>query len=519
MDGVDKLQIEDELLLPHDINPKSSGFKVPFSTKFKQWFANNRWKCLIGAILLVTACIVIPVAIKKSKEGPKQELSYQCSELGVQAIQLATSQLTGAYGRLTQMCTQFGNRLSGSQSLENAITWLQGQMIKDGFENVQTQQVSVTNWKRGNEWASMQAPYFKKMNILGLGGSISTNGTNVTLADGSITGQVVVVSNFTQLDEIGPSGIVNGKIVLFNAVFVNYSSTVAYRVGGAVAAAQYGAIAALVRSVTPYSLGTPHTGGMHYQQGVTQIPTAAVTLEDADLIQGLVDMGENVTVNLYMEAQTLPNAISRNVMGEITGSEYPDQVVVIGGHIDSWDVGQGAVDDGGGVMVAYETLVLLKALGIQPKRTIRMVAWTNEENGAAGSVQYQKEFGAQTFFSIETDNGVTTPQGMTVSGLADSDLEDLQSIANTVIIPYLGGPYNIFIGETGTDNEPLLANAPGGNFAVDMSQYFWFHHSEGDALNKINQTQLDQCVGVMAALSVCIANYNTPLTLVSTSSS
>eukprot|EP01132_Coremiostelium_polycephalum_P004987 gene4987-6209_t len=454
--------VEDNLLLPIDINQKTS----------------------------------FPLSISQ-----KIALSYNCDENGKKVVNQALKG-TNAFNRLSTMCTSFGNRLSGSVALENTIDWVQQQMISDGLENVHTDPVSVTHWVRNNEYASIQSPYYKKMNILGLGGSVNT-----TSQDG-VTAEVVVVSNFQQLDQIGTT--VQGKIVLFNNIFTNYSSTVQYRVRGASAASKYGAVACLVRSVTPYSLGTPHTGGMYYDPNYPKIPTAAITLEDADLIQGLVNLNKTVTVQLYMEAQTLPNAISRNVMGEITGSDYPDEVVVLGGHIDSWDVGQGAMDDGGGLMVAWEAVNLIKSLGIKPKRTIRVVGWTNEENGAAGGAEYAKLYSNETFFSIETDGGATTPYGFTIGGASTKTIDALQTIANKVLSPI--GSNSISAGEVGTDNEPLVdAGVPGASLVTNMTQYFWFHHSEGDAIDKMDPKQMDLCVATLAAMSICLANFNGPL--------
>jgi len=486
--------IEDNLLLPHEVN-RNRKVKITFLHKIKNYLVKN-WKVilLLFVILLLISCtIIIPISILRNKT---KNLSSQCDEHGKKIVESALKG-TEAYSRLATMCTLFGNRLSGTQALEDTIDWIQTQMINDGLENVHTDNVSVTHWVRGNENAYMLAPYYKKLNMLGLGGSISTNGVN-------ITAPVLVVNSFDELDQVQSQA--KGKIVLFNAVFTNYSSTVQYRASGAIAAAKYGAVASLIRSVTPYSLGTPHTGSMHYQDGVTQIPAAAITLEDADLIQGLVNFNKSVTIQLYMEAQTLPNAISRNVMGEITGSEFPEQVVVIGGHIDSWDVGQGAMDDGGGVMVSWEAVRLIKALGIKPKRTIRVVAWTNEENGAAGGQNYAALYANETFFSIETDGGATTPLGFTVSS-SSKTLSALSTIAEHVLKPI--GSTSITEGEVGTDNSFLVdAGVPGAQLVTNMTQYFWFHHSEGDAIDKMDPAQMDECVGTMAAMALCIANFN-----------
>ncbi|EFA79460.1 peptidase M28 domain-containing protein [Heterostelium album PN500] len=484
-----------DILLPSSVsnsNNKSSSFTIfrDCGSKLKK---NRNILIVIGLILFVIlAAIVIPVVILHYKKP--DVLSDNCSADSSQLIS-ATTKGTLAFAKLTEMCTRFGNRLSGSDALENAIDWVKQKMIDDGLDNVQTEDVMVTHWVRGNEHASIQSPYYKKMNILGLGGSINT-----TSSDG-ITAPVMVVSSFDDLK--ARCAAAAGNIVLFNVPFTNYSSTVRYRSGGAVAAAQCNAVAALVRSITPYSLGTPHTGMMSYQSGVTQIPTAAITLEDADLIQGLVNFNQTVTINLYMEAQTMPDkAKSRNVFGEVTGSENPEQVVVIGGHIDSWDVGQGAIDDGCGVMIAWEAVRLIKVLGLQPKRTIRVVAWTNEENGAAGGAAYAQAHLNETFFSIETDNGPTTPLGFTVDGASPETIKALQQLADDSLMTL--GANSVSAGESGTDNSFLVVDGkiPGANLVVNTTQYFWFHHSEGDALDKVNPTEMDQCVAAIASMAL-----------------
>eukprot|EP01133_Synstelium_polycarpum_P014267 gene14267-16841_t len=487
-------EVENNLLLPSNINKRGYGEQ----SAFKRYVKHN-WKFLIVltiVIIVVIAAIVIPVVILHVKKS--DVLSDRCEEDSKSVVEAALKG-TSAYDKLYLLCTQFGNRLSGSQSLENAIDWVAEQMTADGLDNVRKEAVNVTHWVRGNEHCSIQVPYFKRMNILGLGGSIATPVTGINAT-------VMVVGNFTDLD--ARSAEAAGKIVLFNYPFTNYSDTVQYRVGGASAAAKYGAVAALVRSVTPYSLGTPHTGGMHYS-GDVKIPTAAVTLEDADLIQGLYNLNISVSINLYMEAQTMPNpAVSHNVMGELTGTDFPDQVVVIGGHIDSWDVGQGAMDDGGGVAVAWEAVRMMKNMGIKPKRTIRVVAWTNEENGAAGGAGYALLHKNETFFSIETDGGATTPQGFSVAGTTPASLKALQKLADMSLTTL--GANKIIVGESGEDNSFLIEEGvkPAANLLTDMSQYFWFHHSEGDALDKMNPTQMNQCVATMAAMSLCVANFN-----------
>src|SRR5678810_1184449 len=220
-------------------------------------------------------------------------------------------------------------------------------------------------------------------------------------------------SSFEELDRLGEQ--VRGKIVVYNAPYANYGATVAYRLQGASRAARYGAVAALVRSITPVSLQTPHTGAMGYDPDQPKIPTAAVTIEVAEFLQRMNDRGDHPRLRLKMEAKFLPDAESANVIAEIKGAEKPDEVVVIGGHFDSWDVGQGAHDDGGGCIIAWEAVRLLKELGLRPRRTIRVVLFTNEENGLRGGNGYRdvhRSELAKHIFAIESDSGTYRPEGL-----------------------------------------------------------------------------------------------------------
>jgi hypothetical protein len=248
--------------------------------------------------------------------------------------------------RLQYLCDRIGNRLNGSASLDRAIAWAAAEMKKAGLENVQTPPVRVPHWMRGRESATMLAPIEKPLTMIGLGMSVGTPPEGVT-------GEVIAVNDFTELAALGHDKVA-GKIVLFNPEWKGYGQTVIYRSSGASRAAELGAVAALVRSMTGHSLQTPHTGSLNYADGVAKIPAAALTVEDAAMIERLVRGGTPVRVRLMMEAHQLADADSHNVMGEIRGREKPEEVVVLGGHIDSWDVGQGANDDGSGIMATFD---------------------------------------------------------------------------------------------------------------------------------------------------------------------
>jgi len=243
---------------------------------------------------------------------------------------------SAAWQRLALMTDTFGNRLSGSEALERTIDWVLAEMKRDGLANAHTEPVMVPHWVRGHESAELVSPRAKPLPMLGLGGSVGT-------PKKGITAEVLVVTSFDDLKARAASA--KGKIVLWDVPFTEYGATVAYRWGGASAAARAGAVASLVRSVGPASIASPHTGGMGYDSTAARIPAAALTVEDAMMLHRMQDRGDKIVVHLTMEARTLPDAPSRNVMAELVGTEHPDQVVVLGGHVDSWDVGQGAMED------------------------------------------------------------------------------------------------------------------------------------------------------------------------------
>ena len=326
-------------------------------------------KNLIILILSATIGVCAPLQSKTSNTsitlGP---IASKYEIAGNRLIEAALKDTSG-FERLAEMCDTFGPRFSGTDNLEKAIDWSLSEMNRDGLSNVHGEAVMIPKWVRGNESASMVSPWKKELHMLGLGGSIGT-------PPEGITADVMVVSSFDELED--RSDEAKGKIVLFNVPFTNYGKTVSYRSGGAVAASKVGAVASIIRSVGPYSMNTPHTGNSRYEEGIRKIPHAAITVEDAAMIGRMVNRGQNVTVNLNMEGRYEEDVPSRNAVAEIRGSEYPDEVVVMGGHIDSWDVGQGAMDDGGGCVAAWQAVKLMKDLGLTPRRTVRVVLWTNE---------------------------------------------------------------------------------------------------------------------------------------------
>jgi carboxypeptidase Q len=266
--------------------------------------------------------------------------------------------------------------------------------------------VKVPHWVRGSESATLVEPRNKSMYILGLGNSVGT-------PPEGILAEVLVVKSFDDLKEKAASA--KGKIIVYNQDFVSYGTTVPYRSKGATEAAKVGGVASLIRSITPFSLNTPHTGMQTYGENVTQIPTACITIEDAHLLQRLQDEGYTIKILLQMGAQILPDVTSRNTVVELTGTEQPEKVVIVSGHLDSWDVGEGAMDDGGGVFISWGALALLKSLGLKAKRTIRGIFWTAEEFGYVGAYGYAKDHANETdnfLFVMESDIGTFNPVGL-----------------------------------------------------------------------------------------------------------
>jgi len=406
------------------------------------------------------------------------------------------------YSRLAYLCDTFGPRLSGSTNLENAIDWILKAMKNDGFSNVSGERVTVPTWIRGKESVRLIKPFEADMAMLGLGGSIGTprNG---------IRGEVIVVDSFEELEERKDE--VQGKIVLFNAEFTTYGETVQYRYRGAQEAGKFGAIASLIRSVGSWSMNTPHTGVMAYADSIPKIPHAALTVEDAMMLRRIHDRGDRIILELKMEARKVADRYSRNVVAELPGSEFPEEVVVLGGHIDSWDVGQGAQDDGGGCLAAWHAVKLIKELGLEPRRTLRIVMWTNEENGGRGNKAYRDTHRTELdkhVVAIESDGGVFSPRGFGFSGSAEA-MEIVNEIGKL-----LGGieAGQITEGGRAADVAPLNdEGVPVMSLKVDGSKYFWYHHTNADTFDKIDRSELNRCTAAMAIMAFVLADLENPL--------
>jgi carboxypeptidase Q len=403
-----------------------------------------------------------------------------------------------AWRRLAELTDTHGNRLSGSENLERAIAWAAETMKRDGLENVRTEPVMVPRWVRGRESAEIVSPPRHTLSILGLGGSIGTP------ADG-LEAEVVVVNSFEDLRT--HSAEIKGRIVLFNAPFTTYGDTVTYRTGGARAASQLGAVAALVRGVGPTGLRTAHTGSLQYGQGVAAIPAASVTAEDADRIARLRTRNIPVRVRLMMEARTETDVESANLVGELRGRERPQEIVLLGGHIDSWDVGTGASDDGVGCVITWEAARLMAKLGIRPRRTVRIVLWTNEENGLRGANAYAMKHAAQAadhVFALESDSGVFEPASIGFSGSAAARM--IVREIGTLLTPL--GLSEIVGGGGGADIGPIAqaGNTPMMAYLGNPARYFAIHHTPADTVERITPEEVSKAAAAVAVLAYVVAD-------------
>jgi carboxypeptidase Q len=408
-----------------------------------------------------------------------------------------------AWDRLAFMTDTFGPRLSGSANLDATLRWAEAEMKKDGLENVHLEPVMVPQWVRGDESLEILEPFPNKVPILGLGGSVSTRPEGVS-------GELMVVKSFDELTARKEEA--RGRIVLFNVAYTTYGETVRYRGGGASAAAKVGALAALVRAVGPPGMRTPHTGGMRYEEGAPKIPTAAIPTEDADRFDRMTKRGQKVVLRLKMDARFLEDAPSANLVGELRGTEKPEEVVLLGGHIDSWDAGTGAMDDGGGCVVTWEALRLLKKLGLKPKRTIRVVLFTNEENGLAGGNGYRDAHRSELekhVLALESDSGVFKPRGFGFTG-SDAARKTLTEIVS--LLKPLGadtiGPQG-----GGADIGPSVAAAkiPSASLDVEGSRYFLLHHTPADTVDKLDPKDLADNAAAIAFLAFVVADLPQPL--------
>jgi hypothetical protein len=407
-----------------------------------------------------------------------------------------------AYALLQHLTDRIGPRLTGSANAEAAVDWAAERLWSFGLQ-ARTEKVLVPHWVRGAEEAEILSPVSQKMLVTALGGS------DPTPPDG-LTAEVVESVGLEGLAALG-SAAVRGKIVLFNGPMTvrgmeGYGPAVVQRTRGAVEAARLGAVAAIVRSVGTLSARLVHTGAMTYDDHVPRIPGAAVTAEDADLIHRLLASGERVRVRLRLGCRTLPDVESANVVADLPGRERPDEIVLIGAHLDSWDLGTGALDDGAGVAMVMETLRLLKALGLTPRRTVRGVLYMNEENGLRGARAYAETHAAELsrhVAALETDSGAGRPTGWSTT-MGTGGLDVMKDVAR-LLAPV--GADAVTPGGGGADIEPMhAAGVPLLGLRLDASRYFDWHHSPADTLDKVDARELASGAAALAVAAYVLAD-------------
>ena len=414
-----------------------------------------------------------------------------------------------AYNRAAYLVDTYGTRLWGSDSLDLAIKDLHSQMVEAGFDNPRLEPLlNITHWVRGRERLMLLSPrpIPSEIPMIGLGLSVG----------GDVTAEVLVLRSFNELEE--KKELVKGKIVVFNEDWVNYGVTVDYRVNGPSRVAKYGGLACIIRSVASKSIESPHTGGFSYDPNYPKIPAAAVSIEDAHMVQRMADRGQKIVLSLHMEASFKERTTSANVVGEIKGYKYPHEVVLMGGHVDTWDVGPqtGANDDTAGFMVCFEAVRVLLKLGLRPKRTIRFIAWSGEEmnlpeRGAAQYVVAHKNEIDDHIICFESDYGTTRIFGFGFSGGANG-LKVINSIADKYLKAINASQIVANDGEM-MDTAPLLAlGVPTVRNEIvdteDREYYFSFHHSAGDTVDVLDADDMDSNVKAIASLFFIIADMD-----------
>lgn len=411
------------------------------------------------------------------------------------------------YEVLTHLCTQIGPRLSGSKGADQAVKYMQSVMLQQKFDKVQLQEVLVPHWERGNlcEVKVNANSSSKMLSACALGGSVAGN-----IKDA----QVVEIKQFDELEKLGEAGI-KGKIVFFSRpmepthihTFEAYGGCVEQRWGGAAKAAKYGAIASLTRSMSLKEDKFPHTGSMSYDSLYAKIPAIAISTEDATWLSKNIAKKQNLSISIQLNCQTLPDTMSHNVIGDLVGNTLPNEILLTGGHLDAWDNGQGAHDDGAGCVQSMEALRILKSLGYTPNRTIRAVLFMNEENGLRGGKKYAEIAATSNqkhVLAIESDRGGFTPRGFYI----DSDEEDVLKIKKykPLLEPY--GLHDFKKGGGGADIGPLKKQGTLClGYIPDSQRYFDVHHASSDVIENVNKRELELGAASIAAILYLIDKY------------
>ncbi len=468
----------------------------------------------IFASIFVCFCLLSGLA---QSPTPTPTLYSSRTLANMEKLQRAALSSNYSYQKTAYMTNNIGPRLSGSAQAERAVEWVADEMKQLGLK-VSLQKLSVPHWVRGEEkgaltsWTGMAKGSKQRIALTALGFSVAT-------PKEGLEAEIVVVNSFEELNKLGRKAV-EGKMVLFNYKFDRtlaaagfggnaYGLATRYRGGGASAAAKHGAVAALVRSAGGSQNRLPHTGAMNYAEGVKKIPAAALAYEDADLIAYLAKAGK-VKMKLLLTPQTLPNKTSYNVIADLKGSEKPDEIVLVSGHLDSWDLGTGALDDAVGVANAMQVPYLLKRLKIRPKRTIRFVAFMNEENGFVGARTYAEEADIPKHFAaIESDLGASHPIGFIFAGKR-SALPLLAPISK--ILSSQGASQIDVRRRASSDISTLTAKGvPSFGPWFDTRTYFNYHHNAADTLDKVKPKELKENGAIMAVLAYGLANLEQPL--------
>lgn len=503
-------------------------------------------------IIITTTLLLLSPQTCNAKPNPSDYQEEATSIL--EALNPSSGQHAGqAWEKLAKMTDTVGSRLCGSENLVRSVKYMLDTWTKDeNFENVHREAAMVPHWHRGKEECVMLSPrHGYKLQILGLGTSVGTVDDKHTDTDTDrdkdtntqtytpLIAPVIVATSFDDLDNLGSQGLIQDKIVLLNYhcdwdanPISCYTTSAQYRSQGASRASQHGAIAYLVRSLASASIGSPHTGYQGYLPDMgkyKKIPAAAVTIEDADAMSRMYARGQNITLSLYMEGRNLPETESHNVVAEYRGSTYPNEVILLSGHLDSWDVGVGAMDDGGGLAISWQALSTLTQLGLRPKRTVRVVGWTCEEFGGVGARQYYhdhthtdnakrkeeekiEEEEEKMICVFESDMGAFRPQGLTFTGspaavaVMEEVLQLLRPInASQLVVSEEGEGYE-------TDTGPWrMSGVPGGSLLSENARYFNYHHSVGDQMNVLSKEEMDMAAALFAVVTFVLADLDEPL--------
>jgi len=475
---------------------------------------------IVGVLLIALLISGGNLSLAQQAQNQQQQNLFSPQLLGeLKRIQQASLESDYAYRQVSYLCDNIGPRLTGSPQAQRAVEYVAGELRKLGLE-VKLEKLMVPHWVRGLETGELvefpgQAPQTKQKIVLAaLGGSVAT-------PTEGITADVVVANDFAELQALGREKVA-GKIVLFNYKFDRrmaaegfggeaYGQAVAYRGGGPSAAARLGAVAALVRSAGGSQNRLAHTGATRYAADAPKIPAAAVSFEDAELIAHLVKDGRT-RLHLTMTPQQLPDTVSYNVIGDLKGTEHPEQIVIVSGHLDSWDLGTGAIDDASGVAVAMQTAQILKQLHLSPKRTIRVIAWMNEENGTVGARTYAQDNLneiANHFAAIESDMGAGHPLGFEAK--THPDVIQMLAPVSTLLRSQGAGLMRRTAG-TETDITPIAElGVPAFGLWQDTRFYFNYHHTAADTLDKVDPHELAENASEMAVLAYALANLPQPL--------